>query len=422
MRHLAENLCINQHCREHLYLFYAAAKAYSFDEFSDNFVELKSKFPKAAHVLENVLGFEKWSRVQFPGNKYDVMTTNIAKSLNSILMDEREYPMSYIFNSIAKKFGEKFRERHAFVSGKENIFVPSAERILRDNKSASDSLYVDDWIPCESPGKPAFSTSRKGNEMWVSLLEKAYTKLHGSYEALEGGLVQNDLVDLTGGSGEEIDMRSAEAQIDLASGRLWSQLLRFKQEGFLLGAGSPSGSCLFNITGGNSILLSYDLSTSQENFSHTVIFCIFISQVREVDGHKLVQIRNPWANEVEWNGPLGVSFSRTTAGFRNYQSSHDSIMFYIGMRILKTRGRHAEYNIYLHESVSGTDYVNSLEISCMPNSPTLLLTGIERGERMVCPLQIDEARCLILGSPWLLNVISAWVLEVSKANRRKMVH
>ncbi len=26
-------------------------------------------------------------------------------------------------------------------------------------------------------------------------------------------------------------------------------------------------------------------------------------QVREVDGHKLVQIRNPWANEVEWNGP-----------------------------------------------------------------------------------------------------------------------
>ena len=49
-------------------------------------------------------------------------------------------------------------------------------------------------------------------------------------------------MDLTGGAGEEIDMRSSQAQIDLASGRLWSQLLRFKQEGFLLGAGSPSGS------------------------------------------------------------------------------------------------------------------------------------------------------------------------------------
>ncbi|XP_004309330.1 PREDICTED: calpain-15-like, partial [Fragaria vesca subsp. vesca] len=103
-------------------------------------------------------------------------------------------------------------------------------------------VVVDDWIPCESPGKPAFATSRKGNELWISLLEKAYAKLHGSYEALEGGLVQDALVDLTGGAGEEIDMRSAQAQIDLVSGRLWSQLLRFKQEGFHLGAGSPSGS------------------------------------------------------------------------------------------------------------------------------------------------------------------------------------
>ncbi|KAM3360553.1 hypothetical protein P3S68_020265 [Capsicum galapagoense] len=142
MRHLAENLRINQHCREHLYLFYVMAKAYSFDEFSDNFVKLKSKCLEAAHVLENVLGFEKWSRTHFPGNRYDVMTTNIAESLNSILMDEREYPVSYIFNSIAKKFGEKFRERYAFVGGKENIFVPFAERILRDNKSTSDFLYV----------------------------------------------------------------------------------------------------------------------------------------------------------------------------------------------------------------------------------------------------------------------------------------
>ena len=103
-------------------------------------------------------------------------------------------------------------------------------------------IIVDDWIPCESPGKPAFATSKKHNELWVSVLEKAYAKLHGSYEALEGGLVQDALVDLTGGAGEEIDIRSAQAQIDLASGRLWSQLLHFKREGFLLGAGSPSGS------------------------------------------------------------------------------------------------------------------------------------------------------------------------------------
>ncbi|KAM3287664.1 hypothetical protein P3S67_021094 [Capsicum chacoense] len=72
MRHLAENLRVNQHCGEHLYLFYAVEKAYSLDEFSENFEELKYNCPK---------------------------------SLNSVLMDEWEYPVS-------------------------------------DNKSASDSLYV----------------------------------------------------------------------------------------------------------------------------------------------------------------------------------------------------------------------------------------------------------------------------------------
>ncbi|PHT58280.1 hypothetical protein CQW23_00643 [Capsicum baccatum] len=74
--------------------------------------------------------------------KYDVMTTNIAESLNLVLIDERESPVSYIFNSIAKKFGEKFRERYAYVDGKKNIFVPCEEKILRDNKSSSDSLHV----------------------------------------------------------------------------------------------------------------------------------------------------------------------------------------------------------------------------------------------------------------------------------------
>ncbi|KAJ4808103.1 Calpain protease [Rhynchospora pubera] len=328
-------------------------------------------------------------------------------------------------------------------------------------------VVVDDWIPCESPGKPAFATSKKRNELWVSILEKAYAKLHGSYEALEGGLVQDALVDLTGGAGEEIDMRSPQAQLDLASGRLWSQLLYFKQEGFLLGAGSPSGS---------------DVHVSSSGIVQGHAYSIL--QIREIDGHKLVQIRNPWANEVEWNGPWsdsspewtdrmkhklkhtpqskdgifwmswqdfqihfrsiyvcrvyppemrysihgqwrgysaggcqdfdtwhqnpqyrlrvtgpeasspihvfitltqGVGFSRKTNGFRNYQSSTDS-MYYIGLRILKTRGRRAAYNIYLHESVGGTDYVNSREISCelvlepYPKGYTIVPTTIQPGE------------------------------------------
>ncbi|XP_047264124.1 uncharacterized protein LOC124896585 [Capsicum annuum] len=143
--------------------------AYTIDEFSKHLIELKNKIPKAAHVLENVLSFEKWSRAYFPGNRYDVMTTNITESLNSVLMDEREYPMSYILNSIIRKFGEKFRERHTFVAGQNNKFVSCAERILRDNKSVSDFLYVTN----ENGGLNQFMVFSNDVAVKVSLLERS---------------------------------------------------------------------------------------------------------------------------------------------------------------------------------------------------------------------------------------------------------
>ena len=49
------------------------------------------------------------------------------------------------------------------------------------------SVVIDDHLPVKPDGKPAFATSRDG-ELWVSLLEKAWAKLHGSYARIEGGL------------------------------------------------------------------------------------------------------------------------------------------------------------------------------------------------------------------------------------------
>jgi hypothetical protein len=53
-------------------------------------------------------------------------------------------------------------------------------------------VVVDDYLPCKAkrPDEPVFATSSKAGELWVSILEKAYAKLHGCYEALEGGVVQ----------------------------------------------------------------------------------------------------------------------------------------------------------------------------------------------------------------------------------------
>ena len=61
---------------------------------------------------------------------------------------------------------------------------------------------IDDRLPCLEIQKqifsPIFGGSEKNTEFWVALIEKAYAKLHYSYESLESGHLYTALKDMTG--------------------------------------------------------------------------------------------------------------------------------------------------------------------------------------------------------------------------------
>ena len=60
-------------------------------------------------------------------------------------------------------------------------------------------VIVDDIVPCsKSTGAPAFAMSTNSVEIWPYIIEKAYAKLYGSYDALNGGNVSEALMDITG--------------------------------------------------------------------------------------------------------------------------------------------------------------------------------------------------------------------------------
>ena len=92
--HVMQNIKHRFHSSASLKMHKAAAEAYSVTEFSKYFEEIRRMFPSVAKYLEDDVKFERWSKAHFKGNRYEVMTTNIAESVNSMMKKAREYPMT----------------------------------------------------------------------------------------------------------------------------------------------------------------------------------------------------------------------------------------------------------------------------------------------------------------------------------------
>ncbi|CAG2195591.1 CAPNN [Mytilus edulis] len=63
-------------------------------------------------------------------------------------------------------------------------------------------------ISLPTDGRELIYAKNRGDpeEFWPALLEKAYAKLRGNYEALDGGKTQDAIVDMTGSISETIDL------------------------------------------------------------------------------------------------------------------------------------------------------------------------------------------------------------------------
>ncbi|XP_046387998.1 calpain-C [Ischnura elegans] len=81
-------------------------------------------------------------------------------------------------------------------------------------------VLVDDRLPTIH-GRLAFLQAHLSDQFWPGLLEKAYAKLHGSYEALKYGTMLDGLADLTGGITESVAIRRDPT----TCGRLLGKLL-----------------------------------------------------------------------------------------------------------------------------------------------------------------------------------------------------
>jgi hypothetical protein len=166
-------------------------------------------------------------------------------------------------------------------------------------------VFVDDYLPTYVNDPEALSNERGVNNtqvafcglqrpeyFWCCLIEKAYAKLVGSYEHIVGGYEDVAMADLTGGIPKKVQ------NLQDAQNEKWNMLVEARRNGDLLGAGSLSGSDADKTEDG--VVLGHAYS---------------ILDVREVEKHRLLQMRNPWGKG-EWTGRWSDHSAEWTPRYR----------------------------------------------------------------------------------------------------------
>ncbi|XP_074091282.1 calpain-3 isoform X3 [Macrotis lagotis] len=150
-------------------------------------------------------------------------------------------------------------------------------------------VVIDDCLPTYN-NQLVFTKSNHRNEFWSALLEKAYAKLHGSYEALKGGNTTEAMEDFTGGVTEFFEIKDAPRD-------MYKIMKKAIERGSLMGCSIDA-----------IVPVQYETRMASGLVKgHAYSVTGLEETTFKGEKVKLVRLRNPWG-QVEWNGSWSDSW------------------------------------------------------------------------------------------------------------------
>jgi len=271
------------------------------------------------------------------------------------------------------------------------------------------SVIVDDYFPYNPNTRlPAFTKSN-GPELWVLLLEKAYAKLFGGYDVIEGGLPHYALKDLTGAPYDSLESTDPDV--------MWKYIKESNDKNYLLTCYSKSTEVReeknpLGIVSGHaySILDAREVVTS--------------------DGSdRIVQIRNPWG-KFEWTGAWGDHSKKWTPEARMqvetftqaddgtfWMSINDFVTYYEGVGICKLHEDYFYKSVkFTHEGTTLPNFRTKVDSNIPFENPnrTIVRLHVEQKTHLFLSVnQTDDRKFLVSGLPYSYSNVRILVSKVT---------
>ncbi|NXO91056.1 CAN5 protein, partial [Certhia brachydactyla] len=159
-------------------------------------------------------------------------------------------------------------------------------------------VVVDDLLPTEN-GELIYCRSNVRNEFWSALLEKAYAKLAGSYQALDGGCAAEALVDFTGAVAESINLAEGKyGEVISEQMKLFEDLMKVHKRGGFISCSisSPGRPSEAETEMGLIVGHAYSVTAIRKlRLGERLVFSFKAEKLF------MIRLRNPWGKK-EWHG------------------------------------------------------------------------------------------------------------------------